>query len=163
MRIVIDEDIPNELTPLFRGPGLVVQHVEDIGHKGKKNGLLLAALSSTYDILVTGDTNLGASAESSQLRPRYRADPPASARRGADQATDPASGRCLSDRSEACGHDDRGPEGSGTEGVPIHLTMQQPGAPESGLKRCQRPRTSIGQRPTDRGRSGRLADPLDGS
>lgn len=59
MRVVIDEDIPTELTPLFRGPGLVVRHVEDIGLKGEKNGVLLAALSGTCDILVTGDTNLG--------------------------------------------------------------------------------------------------------
>lgn len=59
MRVVIDEDIPDELTPLFRGPGLVVQHVEDIGLKGTKNGLLLATLSGNCDIFVTGDTNLG--------------------------------------------------------------------------------------------------------
>ena len=58
MRIAIDEDIPNELTPLFRGPGLVVEHVEELGFKGKKNGELLAALSGTHDVLVTGDTNL---------------------------------------------------------------------------------------------------------
>ncbi len=58
MRIVIDEDIPNELTPLCRGPGLVVKHVEDLGLKGKKNGELPTALSGNYDILVTGDTNL---------------------------------------------------------------------------------------------------------
>ena len=58
MRIAIDEDIPHELTPLFRGPGLVVDHVEDLGYKGKKNGELLAALSGGYDVLVTGDTNL---------------------------------------------------------------------------------------------------------
>ena len=43
MRVVIDEDIPYELTPLFRGPGLVVKHVEDLGFKGKKNGELLTA------------------------------------------------------------------------------------------------------------------------
>ena len=59
MRIVVDEDIPKELTPLFRGPGHVVEHVEDIGLKGKKNGVLLATLSGNCDILVTGDTNLG--------------------------------------------------------------------------------------------------------
>lgn len=53
MRIVIDEDIPDELTPLFRGAGLVVKHVEDLGLKGKKNGELLTALSGNYDILVT--------------------------------------------------------------------------------------------------------------
>ncbi len=58
MRIAIDEDIPNELTPLFRGPGFVVKHIEDLGLKGMKNGDLLAALSGNYDILVTGDTKL---------------------------------------------------------------------------------------------------------
>lgn len=59
MRIVIDEDIPRELTPLFGGPDLYVQHVEEIGLKGTKNGDLLTALSSTCDVFVTGDTNLG--------------------------------------------------------------------------------------------------------
>ena len=59
MRIVIDEDIPSELTPLFRGPGLEIQHVEEIGLKGTKNGDLLAALSGACDVFVTGDTNLG--------------------------------------------------------------------------------------------------------
>lgn len=58
MRVVIDEDIPNELTPLFRAPGLAVAHIEDLGLKGKKNGELLTALSGVYDILVTGDMNL---------------------------------------------------------------------------------------------------------
>ncbi len=59
MRVVIDEDIPKELTPLFARPGLLVEHVEDIGLKGAKNGVLLAALSGNCDILVTGDTNVG--------------------------------------------------------------------------------------------------------
>ncbi|MBF6604779.1 MAG: DUF5615 family PIN-like protein [Chloroflexi bacterium] len=59
MRVVIDEDIPKELTPLFARPGLLVDHVEDIGLKGTKNGVLLAALSANCDILVTGDTNVG--------------------------------------------------------------------------------------------------------
>ena len=59
MRVVIDEDIPSELTPLFRAPGHSVHHVEEIGLKGKRNGVLLAALSGNADILVTGDTNLG--------------------------------------------------------------------------------------------------------
>jgi hypothetical protein len=59
VRIVIDEDIPSELVPLFRGANLEVQHVEGIGLKGqKKNGALLSALSGTCDIFVTGDTNL---------------------------------------------------------------------------------------------------------
>ena len=59
MRVVIDEDIPKELTPLFARPGLFVEHVEDIGLKGAKNGVLLAALSGNCDTLVTGDTNVG--------------------------------------------------------------------------------------------------------
>ncbi len=59
MRVVLDEDIPRELSPLFRAPGLTVQHVEEIGLKGKTNGELLSVLSGTCDILVTGDTNLG--------------------------------------------------------------------------------------------------------
>ena len=58
MRIVIDEDIPRELAPLFSGPGMDVRHVEDIGFKGMKNGALLTALSATCDVFVTGDTNL---------------------------------------------------------------------------------------------------------
>jgi predicted nuclease of predicted toxin-antitoxin system len=58
VRIVIDEDIPRELAPLFGGPGLHVRHVEDLGFKGMRNGDLLAALSETCDVFVTGDTNL---------------------------------------------------------------------------------------------------------
>lgn len=58
MRIVIDEDIPKELTPLFRHAGHIVDHVEDIGLKGVKNSQLLQALSGMCDVLVTGDTNL---------------------------------------------------------------------------------------------------------
>lgn len=59
MRVVIDEDIPASLTPRFRAGGHTVNHVEDIGLKGKHNGVLLAAISDSADILVTGDTNLG--------------------------------------------------------------------------------------------------------
>ncbi len=59
MRIVIDEDIPSELTPRFQAPGHSVEHVEEIGLRGERNGVLLAALSGAADVLVTGDTNLG--------------------------------------------------------------------------------------------------------
>ena len=59
MRVVIDEDIPASLTPRFRTAGDTVNHVEDIGLKGKRNGVLLAAISGSADVLVTGDTNLG--------------------------------------------------------------------------------------------------------
>ena len=58
MRIVIDEDIPRELAPLFGGPGLEVLHVEDLGFKGMRNGDLLTALSTTCDVFITGDTKL---------------------------------------------------------------------------------------------------------
>lgn len=59
MRVVIDEDIPRELTGLFHAPGHTVAHVEDLGLKGSRNGELLAALSTVADIFVTGDTHLG--------------------------------------------------------------------------------------------------------
>jgi hypothetical protein len=59
MRVVIDEDIPSELTARFLAPGHSVQHVEEIGLKGKRNGVLLAALSGSADVFVTGDTALG--------------------------------------------------------------------------------------------------------
>ena len=59
MRIVIDEDIPRELTSMFSSPGVDARHVEDIGFKGMKNGDLLTALSGTCEVFVTGDTNLG--------------------------------------------------------------------------------------------------------
>ena len=59
MRVVIDEDTPASLTPQFRAGGHTVNHVEDLGLKGKHNGVLLAAISGSADILVTGDTNLG--------------------------------------------------------------------------------------------------------
>lgn len=59
MRIVIDEDIPRELTLLFGAAGHTVVHVEDLGLKGMRNGDLLAAISETADVFVTGDTNLG--------------------------------------------------------------------------------------------------------
>ena len=52
MRIVVDEDIPKELVPHFGAPGILVEHVEDIGLKGTKNGALLAALSGACDNFV---------------------------------------------------------------------------------------------------------------
>jgi predicted nuclease of predicted toxin-antitoxin system len=59
MRVVIDEDIPASLPPRFRSGGHTVDHVEDLGLKGTHNGVLLAAISGSADILVTGDANLG--------------------------------------------------------------------------------------------------------
>jgi predicted nuclease of predicted toxin-antitoxin system len=59
MRVLVDEDIPAALTPLFRSGGDTVSHVEDLGLKGTRNGVLLAAISGSADVLVTGDANLG--------------------------------------------------------------------------------------------------------
>jgi predicted nuclease of predicted toxin-antitoxin system len=59
MRVVIDEDIPAGLTLRFRARGHSVSHVDEIGLKGTQNGALLAAISGSVDILVTGDTSLG--------------------------------------------------------------------------------------------------------
>ena len=59
MRFVIDEDFPASLTSRLRAGGHTVNHVEDLGLKGKHNSVLLAAISGSADVLVTGDTNLG--------------------------------------------------------------------------------------------------------
>jgi len=59
VRVVIDEDIPTELTPLFRTADHIVHHVVDLGLMGLRNGDLLSAISETADVFVTGDTNLG--------------------------------------------------------------------------------------------------------
>lgn len=59
MRVLIDEDIPKELTAQFHMPGVIVEHVEDVGRKGLRNSDLLASISGIYDVFVTGDTNLG--------------------------------------------------------------------------------------------------------
>ncbi len=59
MRVVIDEDIPASLTARFRVGEHTINHVEDLGLRGKHNGVLLAAISGSADILVTGDANLG--------------------------------------------------------------------------------------------------------
>lgn len=59
MRVVVDKDIPRDLAPLFAAPTHTAAHVEDLGLKGMRNGELLAAISATADVFVTGDTNLG--------------------------------------------------------------------------------------------------------
>lgn len=58
MKVILDEDIPRELTWRFREGGHEVAHVEDLGWKGITNGELLARISGAYDVLVTGDTNM---------------------------------------------------------------------------------------------------------
>ncbi len=61
MRVILDEDIPRSLTSLFREGGHDAIHIEDLGWKGIKNGELLDRISGTYDVLVTGDTNMALS------------------------------------------------------------------------------------------------------
>ncbi len=58
MRIFLDEDVPNELSPDFRAGGHEVVHIDDVQKKGTKNGALLAFISGKFDVLVTADTNL---------------------------------------------------------------------------------------------------------
>jgi hypothetical protein len=43
---------PEGVGPLFGAPGVVVEHIEDIGLKGTKNGALLAAGSGSCDSFV---------------------------------------------------------------------------------------------------------------
>ena len=59
MRVVLDEDIPSSLTPAFGASGHTVSPVEELGLKGQRNSVLLAAMSETADVFVTGNTNLG--------------------------------------------------------------------------------------------------------
>jgi predicted nuclease of predicted toxin-antitoxin system len=59
LRVILDEDIPRELTAEFAASGHVVTHVEDLGFKGLRNSDLLKAISGHTDVFVTGDTNLG--------------------------------------------------------------------------------------------------------
>lgn len=58
MRLILDEDLPRELAPLFRTGDHEVVHVEDLGWKGIRNSELLRRISGEYDALITGDTNM---------------------------------------------------------------------------------------------------------
>jgi hypothetical protein len=58
VRIILDEDIPRELASRFSTGEHNAVHVEDLGWKGIKNGDLLRRISGSYDVLITGDTNM---------------------------------------------------------------------------------------------------------
>src|SRR5437870_3485210 len=56
MRLLLDECMPRRLRRDFVGHD--VSTVEDVGFKGLKNGRLLQAASSQFDVLVTVDRKL---------------------------------------------------------------------------------------------------------
>jgi predicted nuclease of predicted toxin-antitoxin system len=58
LKIVIDEDVPRELTAQFAKDGHEAVHIEELGWKGITNGDLLRRISGKYDVLVTGDSNM---------------------------------------------------------------------------------------------------------
>lgn len=65
MRVLLDESVPRRL-----GFGLAphfVRSVQTMGWAGLKNGALLAAASSEFDVLVTADRNMRYQQNTSQL------------------------------------------------------------------------------------------------
>jgi hypothetical protein len=56
MRILLDESLPRKLAAEL--PGHKTQTVQDRGWAGFKNGALLRAAASEFDVLLTGDRNL---------------------------------------------------------------------------------------------------------
>ncbi len=65
MRVLLDESVPRRL-----GFGLAphfVRSVQTMGWAGLKNGALLAAASSQFDVLVTADRNMRYQQNTSQL------------------------------------------------------------------------------------------------
>ena len=58
MRILLDECIPRKLKYAFLDAGHICQTVTETGLVGRKNGELLAAADSEFDVLVTVDKNI---------------------------------------------------------------------------------------------------------
>jgi predicted nuclease of predicted toxin-antitoxin system len=56
MRILLDESVPERLAPLLVGH--TCASVRERGWKGLKNGRLLAAASSDFDVLLTADKSM---------------------------------------------------------------------------------------------------------
>lgn len=56
-RILLDESLPRQLSPVLEGLDVVT--VVDAGWAGKANGELLALAQREFDVLLTGDRNLG--------------------------------------------------------------------------------------------------------
>jgi len=56
MRIILDENLPKPLKAIF--PNHFVTTVQEEGHAGVVNGILLARLEGVFDVLITADKNL---------------------------------------------------------------------------------------------------------
>ena len=56
MKLLLDECVTNYLKPDFAGHE--VSTIDDAGFKGLKNGKLLEAASTQFDVLITVDQNL---------------------------------------------------------------------------------------------------------
>ena len=56
MRTLLDENVPAELSGCFQV--LRAVHIEEIGHKGAKNGQLLSIARASYELLITFDKGL---------------------------------------------------------------------------------------------------------
>lgn len=58
MRVLLDENIPVQLKPAFRGHEVRSINDKDVGWKNIKNGRLLTEMESRFDLLVTADKNM---------------------------------------------------------------------------------------------------------
>jgi len=56
MRIILDENLPRSLKGIF--PNHSVTTVQEQGHTGVANGVLLARLEGVFDVFITADKNL---------------------------------------------------------------------------------------------------------
>jgi len=58
MRVLLDECAPKALKRVLADAGHECHTVQESGWAGKKNGELLSVAETTFDVLVTVDTNL---------------------------------------------------------------------------------------------------------
>ncbi len=58
MNILLDENIPVQLSAIFTEHVVKSVNDKDIGWKGIKNGLLLTAMVGRFDLLITADRNM---------------------------------------------------------------------------------------------------------
>jgi len=58
MKILLDECTPKALKKVFTDQGHECRTVQESGWSGKKNGELVGLAETTFDVLITVDTNL---------------------------------------------------------------------------------------------------------
>ena len=58
MRVLLDENIPVQLKPVFHGHEVRSINDQDVGWKNIKNGRLLTEMEGRFDVLVTADKNM---------------------------------------------------------------------------------------------------------